>query len=71
MKEMNMNKSDKETLKPCPFCGSNKVQLYVCPNEVKTAYVVQCIDCGASSAYMHSRKDAIEMWNRRNENEKI
>lgn len=29
------------------------------------------IDCGASSAYMHSRKDAIEMWNRRNENEKI
>lgn len=66
-----MNKSDEETLKPCPFCGSNEVQLYVCLNEIKTAYVVQCIDCGASSAYMYSRKDAIEMWNRRNENEKI
>lgn len=54
-----------EQLKPCPFCGSNEIQLYICPSEVKTEYVVYCLGCGASSMYADKEKDAVFAWNRR------
>ena len=52
-----------EILKPCPFCGSNKIQ--VIPNESETEQA-SCNRCGASgSPVLCGSGQAITEWNRR------
>ena len=49
-------------LKPCPFCGSEKLQ------GVEYAYVcyIKCRNCGATGAhYIMNGDKAIDAWNRR------
>lgn len=48
-------------LKPCPFCGSEKVKVY----DHFWKYSVNCLDCGASTGISDGKKEAIEKWNRR------
>lgn len=66
-------------LKPCPFCGGEKLiitgckELEECSNFEKcerTYYYTVCCDfnqggCGASSGYRLNEEEAIEAWNRR------
>ena len=53
-------------LKPCPFCGSEKVKVY----DHFWKYSVNCLGCGASTGISDVEKEAIEKWNRRPEPEK-
>lgn len=48
-------------LKPCPFCGSYDSEMQQCHAE----HYVQCLECESSSALFSSRRQAREMWNRR------
>jgi len=49
-------------LKPCPFCGSTKLDVVL--DEI---YYVTCDTeaCGADGPYSANRERAIEKWNRR------
>ena len=54
---MNENK-----LKPCPFCGSDDVQI---EEDCRTGLTeIYCADCGVSITRMHEA-EAINAWNRR------
>jgi Lar family restriction alleviation protein len=64
----------KEELKPCPFCGSEKLRVFE-PLEGATgpltSFWVSCVglagaDCFAIGPLSTSRDEAIERWNRRN-----
>lgn len=48
-------------LKPCPFCGSDEVQMY---SPMDGSYKVICF-CGASGAESHDWEKAAAYWNRR------
>lgn len=43
-------------LKPCPFCGSEKLYIYVFSEGIR------CDNCGAK---IIDKEDAIDRWNRR------
>ena len=51
-----------EQIKPCPFCGSKKVE--VCRTNENACWI-RCEKCGADSESDPSRKRAIQIWNRR------
>ncbi len=55
-------------LKPCPFCGSDRVEFF--PDEEQiiedtTTGFILCQDCGFSSDRFYSEAHAAEKWNRR------
>lgn len=56
-----------EELKPCPFCGSNRVE--VRDNDTddiwEHAYQVMCWECGIRTLYCKTPERAVELWNRR------
>ena len=58
-----------EILKPCPFCGGNK--LTVTRYFGLNCYTVRCIneECGMKvvTDFTKTKKEAIEMWNTRAE----
>ena len=55
-----------EELKPCPFCGGNKVALTTFVSEFCiNTYQVICCDCNCCGAPKRSEEKAIETWNRR------
>lgn len=66
---MRMEKGkQKQELKPCPFCGSEKIKIVSIAKNHNTVY---CRDCGSSVGEFHrTEKLAVEAWNRRNWNEK-
>lgn len=47
-------------LKPCPFCGSDKIRL-----TNWGLYRCWCVNCLAKAADEISEKEAIKAWNRR------
>lgn len=49
-------------LKPCPFCGSEDVQL---TGTDLTGWYVICWDCGGRGGLAHRQEKAIEKWNDR------
>lgn len=53
-----------EHLKPCPFCGSERLESNV---YVRDGRAVHCKDCSATvTAYEpHARERSIEKWNTR------
>lgn len=48
-----------EKPKPCPFCGSENI------NVSKTAHYVECNDCNVETMCYNTEEEAIEAWNRR------
>ena len=62
-----------EGLKPCPFCGKNKITIVTTEDLGCTAGdfgYFACCDaqfggCGASSGWQPSEEDATDAWNRR------
>lgn len=62
-----------EELKPCPFCGSNKISIHSASEygEKYFGYSMMCKilqgGCGASSGYRDSVQEAYEAWNTRHD----
>lgn len=58
-------------LKPCPFCGTSGIDAHLCRKVVHDTerYYVTCEYCGASTGLYFEAKHAIEMWNRRENDE--
>ena len=63
-------------LKPCPFCGSDRIQFrvegYIQPWENKRTriwYYCECYDCGGKTDTFDSTdiQKSIQVWNRRAE----
>ena len=61
-----------EKLKPCPFCGVTEkdqdegVPFIQLDTEFSTdRFFVRCSQCGATSGYRDTEKEAIETWNAR------
>lgn len=59
-------------LKPCPFCGNEKVSVAThTPAKSRPYFTVHCYKCGCSKFTHHkSEIEAIEAWNRRAEDGK-
>ena len=49
-------------LKPCPFCGSDELDIW--QNDAGNYFVV-CIGCGANGRDERKEEKAVEVWNRR------
>lgn len=52
-------------LKPCPFCGSDRVEVRT-DDEGKSWYIF-CNDCGLMCGYATLEDGVVEAWNRRAE----
>ena len=54
-------------LKPCPFCGSNRVNAIEHKfHHLSNSYGVKCFNCKTESyQYFDTKQEAIEAWNRR------
>lgn len=51
--------------KPCPFCGGKPLVSVIRPSTgVVEAWRIYC-ECGASTKWGKSKREAIEAWNRR------
>jgi Lar family restriction alleviation protein len=52
-------------LKPCPFCGSEDIEIDCAGYLDDSDHWVICQDCGAASGIIKEASDAIEAWNTR------
>lgn len=50
-----------KTLKPCPFCGSNNVQLVI----QEASRWVECLNCETQGPLAKTKNWATRKWNRR------
>ena len=57
-----------EKLKPCPFCGSENIEIVRSP--ITERFIAACNSCAASSRYFNDEDEAIDGWNRRAEESK-
>lgn len=53
-------------LKPCPFCGSEKVAVAYSFTDI---YMIKCLNCGALTSFQgkEEKDTAIARWNKRME----
>lgn len=54
-----------DTLKHCPFCGSEKVETKMLTSLGLDVAIVYCFDCGGQQRSLGSMENAIKMWNAR------
>lgn len=58
-------------LKPCPFCGGNKISSYLVDwkdggKYYKPNWAIGCLECGAGfNDIFESKEHAIDRWNQR------
>ena len=56
-----------QKLKPCPVCGNHQLKFVI--NVMTTRTCVVCEECGEESNWCNTKNEAIELWNRRVDNE--
>jgi Lar family restriction alleviation protein len=61
-----LNLKYKEELKPCPFCGCNKVEII--ESVIENGHYVHCEICDAKSSTYYRAENAVNAWNRRYDN---
>ena len=54
-------------LKPCPFCGCDKVMTWHVGHR-DLPWMVECTGCMAEGPWAKTEKEAMELWNRRYNN---
>lgn len=54
-----------EELKPCPFCGGKAQKAPIAAEWWTTYWGVQCANCGCESPGYIDYNKAVEVWNRR------
>ncbi len=54
----------------CPFCGSSDVRTFF-DEYTNRPFIVECKDCFAIGPCSNSKQEAIELWNRRNDRQRI
>lgn len=59
---------ERQTLKPCPFCGSISVDIMETIRN-PTLYSVECRGCDCSTNVYYSREEAVNAWNTRTPHE--
>ena len=52
-------------LKPCPFCGGDRIEIYDLGHQETPCWFVTCNNCGAEISGFWQESGAIEAWNRR------
>ena len=57
-----------QPLKPCPFCGSDKVELFHNDDYSQNEYSVACTECEAVGPEEKTKKLARLKWNQRKNN---
>ena len=61
-----MRENEGMELKPCPFCGGTRIEVYDYDYGITETIGVRCKDCGAHIENMfESDEEAVEAWNRR------
>ena len=58
----------KNRLLPCPFCGSSKVAIEEADDFL---FYVECAKCGSKGANSTDADQAVENWNKRNNNNNL
>jgi Lar family restriction alleviation protein len=68
----NIIKFNRETLKPCPFCGSDNINIDVFEWDKEWTYYIGCNKCDAIGGLIHTpipnnrlRQYTISKWNER------
>ena len=51
-----------EEIKPCPFCGSEMVEIHWTD---KTICFIECVECEARTGEIEGGDEAIDLWNQR------
>lgn len=52
-------------MKPCPFCGCDRIALSSVLNYGRAIYKFLCWKCGAVSGCSETKEGAVRLWNRR------
>ena len=58
-----------DELKPCPFCGSDRIEIDDLGYQETPCWFVACNNCGAEISGFLYLSRAIEAWNRRADND--
>ena len=58
-----------DELKPCPFCGSKFIRIVDWDDEDGKVYWARCEKCYVSTQSCLRKRDVIELWNRRDDND--
>ena len=57
-------------LKPCPFCGSKRINVYNCGGSETPCWIATCLECRVDTEGFWEEESAIKAWNKRVENSK-
>lgn len=58
-------------MKNCPFCGEKSINIYSEYDDEELVFTAYCLDCDCKWPIGTTRKEAKDLWNKRNNDENI
>ena len=58
-----------ENVKPCPFCGNDKIANFIDDLTGNETYKFHCAKCGISTKWFPNKTERLKAWNMRTESE--